>query len=648
MKELLRLRHFAPRTGPILIGAIVAIVVTSGLQGVAIWQTNNVLRVAFSNTVAGQAEEESAAEFGPKSGQAQRKLRRLAPGLMDVVEGVTEPINDWWRGLFRVDSAASETARLRRSLLAACIMLMILGVSASIADMVGIYLVQYIGHKILYGVRQRLFEHLQTLSLSFFENQRSGDLISRLSNDTTLLQALFTSPVAALLGAPPTCLAMIVIMLVLNWRLSLAIFILLPVVSALAAWMGSKLKRYSRTVQARVADLVAFVEQTLSGMRIVQAFGMERHVTALFEKTNQLTFRTGMRAARVRSANAPVTGLLLTVGIVTALLIGGNEIIAGRMEANDLVAFVLAMQLLGSNVSRFTRLNLTVQQGAAACGRIWEIMDLEPDLTDAPDAIEITDAKGRVTFCDVSFAYDQESGPVLSDVNLDITPGEVLAIAGPSGAGKSTLANLVPRLYDATAGQVLVDGTDVRRLKRASLRRLVGIVPQETLLFGTTVKENIAYGRPEAPDGEIIAAAKAAQAHDFISALPHGYETQIGERGVKLSGGQRQRIAIARALLRDPRILILDEATSSLDAESESAVHAAIDRLLEGRTAIIIAHRLSTIRDADRILVLDAGRIVEEGTHHQLMQGAGLYRALYETQLREEEATVAPEPRPET
>ncbi len=648
MKELLRLRHFAPRGGPTMVGALTAIVLTSMLEGAALLQTKYVLGVALPSAETDEAGAEGAEGLPTQTGSGRREVYRRIPGLAELDKSIRQPLQKWWHGLFGVDEASSETARLRRSLLAACIVLMMLGVSASLADMIGIYLMQYLGHRVLYGVRKALFEHLQSLSLSFFENQRSGDLISRLANDTTLLQVLFSSPVAALFGAPPTCFVMVVLMVSLNWRLSVAIFVLLPIVSGLSAWLGSKLKRYSRRVQARMADLVAFVEQTLSGMRVVQVFGMERHVSGLFEKANQLTYRTAMRTARVRSANAPVTGLLLTVGIVTALLVGGNEIIAGRMKVEDLFVFVFAMQLLGSNVSRFTRLNLTVQQGAGACARIWEIMDIEPDLTDAPDAVEITDLEGRVRFHNVSFAYDQESGPVLSDVNLDVSPGEVLAIAGPSGAGKSTLANLVPRLYDVTSGQVLVDEIDVRKLRRASLRRLVGVVPQETLLFGTTVRENIAYGRPDATDDEIAGAAKAAQAHDFISALPQGYDTQIGERGVKLSGGQRQRIAIARALLRDPRILILDEATSSLDAESESAVHDAINRLLQGRTALIIAHRLSTIRDADRILVMDRGHIVEEGTHEQLMRSGGLYRALYETQLREQEAKIEPELTPES
>jgi subfamily B ATP-binding cassette protein MsbA len=343
-----------------------------------------------------------------------------------------------------------------------------------------------------------------------------------------------------------------------------------------------------------------------------------------------------VRTARLRALNVPVAGLVLIVGATVALAVGGNEIIAGRVGGSDLITFLFAMVLLGTNVAKVTKLNLLVQQAAAPCARIWEIIDTESTLTDAPDAVELTDVQGRITFRDVRFAYAPDSAPVLTDINLEIPPGEVVAIAGPSGAGKSTLANLVPRLYDVSSGAILVDGHDVRSVTRASLRHSLGIVPQETVLFATTIRENIAYGRPDATLEQITVAAEAAQAHEFISTLPQGYDTDIGEGGVKLSGGQRQRIAIARALLRDPRILILDEATSSLDAESESAVQAAIGKLLEGRTALIIAHRLSTIRNADRILVLDRGRIVEQGTHDELMAAGGLYRTLYETQLREE------------
>jgi len=643
MKDLLRLRRFGPGLRPLATVALLTIILTSTLRALAVWQTKAVFAPVFHYQAA--PKPAAGGDGSPRAPKAKPtefvRNSRVATWFRTEVSG---PARQSWEHLFGINLVPKDSLPWRwRMLLAACIVLVFAGTAAGLSDLASTYLIQYTGQRLLLGVRQKLFEHLQTLPLSFFENQRSGELISRLSNDTNVLQVLFSSQLSALIAGPFTCVGLVVLMVALNWRLSLATFTLLPLVSLFAAWLGGKVKRYSRGVQSRMADLAAFVEQTVSGMRIIQAFNMEPHVTGLFQETNRATYRTALRAARAHALNAPIALFMVTFGIVVALLIGGHEVIAGRMRSEDLVTFIVAMQLLETSVSRLTRLNLTLQQAAGACMRVWEILDTAPELTDAPDAQELGEVKGHVTFQDVTFSYNG-AAPVLDHLNLDIRAGEVVAVAGPSGAGKTTLANLIPRLYDVTNGAVLVDGTDVRRVKRSSLRRFMSIVPQETLLFGTSVRENIAYGKPQATMEEIIAAAQAAQAHGFISALPDGYDTQIGERGVKLSGGQRQRIAIARALLRDPRILILDEATSSLDAESESAVQEALGRLLHGRTALIIAHRLSTIRDADRILVMECGRIVEEGTHDQLMGARGLYRALYDTQLKEQKAPVNGEP----
>jgi len=649
MKDLLRLRFFAPRIGLLFVLAGGSVVLSSGLRALLVWQIQHVVAPALGQpesgapSLGGLPESPKGSSVGVKS-----RVKGHFGGLFRRVEGTGTAARDWWYGLFGVQEAASEASLRRRLLFAACVALFVVGAAGSLVEMVSLYLTNYIGYAVLRGVRQRLFEHLQDLPLSFFENRHSGDLLGRITNDTTVLQAMFGTPIASLLAGPPTCVAMVFIMLWLNWRLSLAVFVMMPAVIGLSVWIGAHLRRQARNVQARMADLIAFVEETLSGIRVVQAFGMEPVVDQMFEQANRRVFRTSLRTARLRALNVPVASAVMVLGVVIVLLIGGNEIIEGRMKgAGDLFTFVSAMVMLGAHVARFTKLNLLVQQAAAPCARIWEILDTPSTLTDAPEAVELMDVEGRIAFREVSFAYDEESGPVLRDVSLEVQPGEVVAIAGPSGAGKSTLANLVPRLYEVTSGAVLVDGLDVRQITRASLRRFMGIVPQETVLFATSVRENIAYGRPEADMEAIVAAAQAAQAHEFIAALPQGYDSDVGEGGVKLSGGQRQRLAIARALLRDPRILILDEATSSLDAESESAVQEAIGRLLQGRTALIIAHRLSTIRDAHRILVLDRGRIVQEGTHEQLMAAGGLYRALYETQLREESRAAKTEAEPQ-
>lgn len=637
MRDILRLRFYAPHFGRLLAGMVVAILLTTALRSVLVFQIQSVIKPALGEADGkpGGAVDELLGDDGSSAD---------APGIVGWAKGAERSLTERWHRLFGVEQAQTDQAQRRRLVMASAVVLLVVGAASSLAEMVGVYLTHYLGFVILRGLRQRLFEHLQTLPLSFFENRHSGDLLSRISSDTMALQGVFSSHVAMMLEGPPTVVAMLATMLWLNWRLTVALFILLPIVVGLSAWIGARLRKQTHNAQARMGDLISFTEETFSGIRVVQAFGMESFVDGLFGKANLAVFRTSVRTARLRAINVPVAGLLTIIGLSVALIIGGNEIIAGRMGgASDLIAFMGAMVLMGTGVARSTKLNLLVQQAAAPCSRIWEIIDTQSTLIDAPDAIELPSIEGRITFRDVSFAYDADSPPVLTNLSVEVEPGQVVALAGPSGAGKTTVANLVPRLYDVTSGAVLVDGHDVRRVTRASLRRFMGIVPQDTVLFATTVRENIAYGRDDATLEQVIAAAQAAQAHEFISAMPNGYETDIGEGGVKLSGGQRQRIAIARALLRDPRVLILDEATSSLDAESESAVQAAISRLLQGRTALIIAHRLSTIRDADRILVMDRGRVVEEGTHTQLMAAGGLYRALYETQLREEATAGATE-----
>jgi subfamily B ATP-binding cassette protein MsbA len=616
----------------------VAVAATSLFHLLSVAQIRTVLAPALDE----QRESQPAGKPDEKAALLE-SLRRTFPRASRTIEASARRAHDDWYGLFGAREATTAAARRRALLLGACMALLALGLLATVFEMIGVYLTQYLGQAVLRGVRQSVFEHLQTQPLSYFENQRSGDLISRLTNDTTVLQGLFSAPVTTMLSSLPTALGMVVYMFILSWRLAMVVFVMLPVIALLVVVIGGRLRRQARTVQQRMADLVAFIEQTLTGMRVIQAFGMETVVDGMFGKANDGVFRSAVRMARLRALNVPASVALPIVGLVVSLLVGGNEIISGRMAGgSSLVAFVFAMLLLGTHIAHITRLNLVLQHGAASCGRLWEVLDTPSQMTDAPDAVELARMEGRIEFRGVSLVYDEEAGPVLHNLSLTVRPGEVVAFAGPSGAGKTSLVNLVPRLYDVSAGEVLVDGHDVRQVTRASLRGFMGIVPQDTVLFATSVRENIAYGRSEATEEEIVAAAQAAQAHEFVQALPQGYDTEIGERGAKLSGGQRQRIAIARALLRDPRVLILDEATSSLDAESESAVQAAIARLLEGRTALIVAHRLSTIRNADRIVVLERGRIVEEGSHDQLMAAGGLYRALYETQLREESRAGTP------
>jgi subfamily B ATP-binding cassette protein MsbA len=458
--------------------------------------------------------------------------------------------------------------------------------------------------------------------------------VSRLASDVTLVRAALTNNVAVVLNQALTFLGSLVLMAVLNWRLTLFILALAPSVAVASGVFGRRLRRLSTRVQDQTADGIALAEEALGEVRIVKAFAREPHEVRRFTEQMEQVFGELMRLARFRSAFAPLITFLAFSTLGAILWFGGREVLAGRLTGGTLIAFMVYAINIATSIGAFTNMYAQLQEALGASQRIFELLDEKPEIEDAPGARPLPPARGCITFDRVRFAYAGAGAEVLRDIDLEIQPGEVLALVGPSGAGKSTLFNLIPRFYDPTGGRVCVDGRDLREVTLASLRTQVGLVPQEIQLFSGSVGENIRYGKLDASPAEVAAAARAANADEFIARLPQGYDTLVGERGVKLSGGQRQRVAIARALLKDPRILLLDEATSSLDSESEGLVQQALERLMQGRTAVIIAHRLSTVHMAHRIAVLDDGRLVELGAHADLLAAGGLYARLYRLQFK--------------
>jgi ATP-binding cassette, subfamily B, bacterial MsbA len=496
------------------------------------------------------------------------------------------------------------------------------------------YSLNVIGERIVLDLRVALYRHLQSLSLDFFANRRVGEIISRISSDVTQVRAVLTNNITQLLSNLIALIGSVTIIFLLNPRLVGFVLILALSVVAVAYTFGRRLQRLSTRVQDTLANATVAVEEGLQGVRVVKSFAREHYEVERYEHAMQRTLGATLQLALLRAAFGGLMAFLGFSGIAAILWFSGREVLAGRMAFTTISGFLIYALTIGASLGQLSGLYGQFREALGSVRRVFEILDTAPTVTDAPGAPELPVIAGSISFADVTFAY--ESGrTVLHGVSLDVRPGEIVALVGPSGAGKSTLFNLIPRFYDPTSGTVAIDGVDLRTVSQQSVRAQIGLVPQETMLFGGSIRENIAYGRLEADDEAIIAAARAANAHDFIMATPDGYATIVGERGIKLSGGQRQRIAIARAMLKDPRILLLDEATSALDSESEALVQEALDRLMRGRTAVIIAHRLSTVSIAHRIVVVDEGRIVEQGSHAELLARQGMYARLYALQFRE-------------
>jgi ATP-binding cassette subfamily B protein len=501
----------------------------------------------------------------------------------------------------------------------------------AIASYAQTYLTGWVGQRALQDLRVRLFSHLQSLSIGFYSRNRAGVIISRLSNDVEALDQLVEDGMATLFQSGLTLIGVVVILVVMDAHLALLTFLALPLLAAGALAFRIASADAYRITREKIALITGYLQETLSGIRVVRAFGQEPRHIARFGELNQENRAANMKTVHLNAAYFPGVELLSSAVTVEILVIGGIEAINGHTSTGVVFAFIAALNNFFDPIQQLSQLYTTYQSGMAALDKIFELLDEQPDLTDAPDALELPRIKGEVRFEDVSFRYgnDDEGIWALCDVDLVIPPGQTLALVGETGAGKSTFAKLVARFYDPTTGRVLVDGHDLRSVAAGSLRAQMGIVPQEGFLFSGTVRENIAFARPGASDEEVASAARAVGAEGFIESLEHGYDTEVGERGVQLSAGQRQLLAFARALVADPRILVLDEATSNVDVHTESLIEQGLRRLVAGRTAIVIAHRLSTIRHASRIVVLEHGRVVEEGTHDELLEAGGHYWRLY-------------------
>ncbi|MEA2531731.1 MAG: ATP-binding cassette, subfamily multidrug efflux pump [Thermomicrobiales bacterium] len=503
------------------------------------------------------------------------------------------------------------------------------------------YVSQVLAEQVAYDIRNELYAHLQRLSFSYYDTAQTGQVMARATDDITNIRAMLVMTLRALVVAIGTFLAVTVILLRIDLQLALVGLAVMPFLIVWSTRFGIVIRPLFLGVQQQFGVMTTVLQENVAGSRLVRAFAQEQIESRRFEAELEELFQRNMQASKRWAFSYPLMLLFSGVGLGATLWLGGYRVISGAMTIGTLVAFNRYLTIMAEPIRWLGFVVNRIARAIASGERIFEVLDTKPKIAERPGAIDLVPMRGEVVFENVSFGYSGARRKALTDVSFRAFPGETVGLLGPTGGGKSTIVNLIPRFYDVTAGCVLIDGHDVRDLTLTSLRSQVGAVLQETFLFSVTIRENIAYGRPGASLEQVIAAAKAAKAHDFIQEMPEGYDTTVGERGVSLSGGQKQRIAIARALLLDPRILILDDATSSVDSETEHEIQEALETLMEGRTTFIIAQRLSSVREADQILVLEGGRIVERGTHPELLQGNGFYQELYDMQVRDRMSEVA-------